>query len=169
MAGIPSHTKNSPPKKGSGSTREKAKYPQSGQQKSGGSSSSTEEPLQPSNSRPEAVSVDSSSSNILFLTTSEDPSNFKDPKIRKHISKHVMKDYKIKLQQSGKGPSSNAKGKEVSKPQDDVQTVISMPTSSSHIPIRESVRSTLTHFLMKSNQTTGRREQTTEHVHSQRT
>lgn len=153
MAGIPSHTKNSPPKKGSGSTREKAKS-HSGQRKSGGSSSSREEPLETSASRSEAVSVDSSS-RLLFLTTTKEPSSFKDPDIQKMISKHVMQDYKSK-QQSGQEPSSRAKGKQVSKYQGDEETVISTKTPSSHIPIRgSSVGSTLSHCLMESNQNTG--------------
>lgn len=167
MAGIPSHTKNSPPKKGSGSTREKAKS-HSGQRKSGGSSSSREEPLEPSASRSEAVSVHSSST-LLFLTTSKEPSSFKNPEIQREISRHVMKDYQNK-QQSGKESSSRAKGKEVSKRQPDTETIIPMNTTSSNLPIRESsVRSTLTYFLGDSNQNTELHRQWNQHVTSQRT
>ena len=167
MAGIPSHTKNSPPKKGSGSTREKAKS-QSGQRKSGSSSSSREEPLETSASRPAAVSVDSSSS-LLFLTTSEEPSSFKAREIQKQISQHVMKDYRDK-QQSSKESSSRAKGKQVSKHQGDEETVISTNTPLSNIPIRvSSVRSTMLRCLMKSNQNTGPYKQWIQHVTSQHT
>ena len=155
MAGIPSHTKNSPPKKGSGSAREKGKYPQSGQRKSGSSSSSREEPLETTDSRRETVSVDDNSSDYLFITANE-PSEFKNRSVQTKISRHVMKNYQDK-HQSSKEPSSRGKAKEVPQGQGDKKTdVISTNISSSNIPIRApSVHSTLIPCRMTANHDTG--------------
>ena len=155
MAGIPSNTKNSPPKKGLGSAREKGKYPQTGQRKSGSSSSSREEPLEVSDSRRETVSIDDNNSDYLFITANE-PSGFKNRSVQTKISRHVMKNYQDK--QSSREPSSRAKAKDVMKGQGDKNTdVISSNSSSSNMPIRapSSVHSTIILCRMTANHDTG--------------
>ena len=147
MAGIPSHTKSSATKRGAGSAREKSKNTQSGQRKSSGSSSGNqqkEEPSESPNSPGEAVSVEDSSSDFLFITTSK-PSAFKNPSVQKQISRHVMKDYQ------------NKQSKEATKRQGDREPGVNLTnTPSSHNSARaSSVRSVLIPCPPEANHNTG--------------
>ena len=143
MAGIPSHTKSGSSKRTAGSAREKGKNPQSGERKHGGSSNSIqhrEQSPETPTSRPEAVSVQLTSSrnnasDWLFITTSE-PNKFKDPTVRKEISRHVMKNYQDR--QLGK-ESTSGKAKEPTKFRGDKGTGSSSSfASSSQTVTRES-------------------------------
>lgn len=141
MAGIPSHTRSSSSKRLTGSAGEKAKCAQSGQSKQAGSSSSNQQREQPFETPTVQLSSPNSNSDFLFITTNK-PANFKDPGVRKEISRHVMKHYAS--QQSGKEPS-RGKNKESTKARGDKETGVSSPNVSlPNPPARESiVRSTL--------------------------